>query len=803
MFLSVSCMCLFSLASCSSELIVPKYSSAESTPFVIGILALGVLTGLMFYNFFLAVSTKERMFIYFSVMMVLLGILQTFSTYDRFFFQLTYNRVTLLTHTLFITFLLFFEDFYQTARHHAALSRWNRMSIAVIAGYTILFFLLKAVFPHAPSLHELLNFIRELFVFYTNILFIANSILAMRWIKTEALLILIAFIPPALLTSLNAMNIFPFMSRFDRFVMIMMQYNQPVGLSVQAILLSLALGNKYNRINAEKEQAENERRQLQQLDADKTEFFMNISHELRTPLTIILGMTEQLKNGRFGDSVRRSSSILDAVERNGLRLLKQINSMLRIGRPDSAAGSRPGSGSGTAKIAVQKQLQLFVDELSAAAHGRHIQLNLEQPSGTDADQLETACLDMVPEDFDSAVLNLISNALKFTPEGGRVTLNSRIMETGDLHISVEDTGPGIPNDQQEAVFRRYIRLNETGTAGTGLGLPLVKSIMDGLGGSAAVSSIPGKGSCFSLAFPAEIVSSGTIVHLSDEKRDPISRSEVSMYAAELSSSGIGIAEIRQEAHRDQDKKAGIRSSMHLQNPQSDAGGNHPPLLLIVEDNRDMLDYLAAVLSPEFQLITAENGQTALSVLETEQPDLIISDIMMPEMNGHAFFLEYRRRYPSSTVPFMFLTARDALEEKLQSIENGAVQYITKPFYPRELLASIRSILNREQMLTRAHVSQIRRGFDQLLEKLEHPGHLDGAQSTLSMSIETVRKQHQLSNRETEVFRLLIRGKSDKEIATVLDISPSTVANHNRQLYRKLGVNSRTGVISKYSRINEN
>ncbi len=229
----------------AAPLIQPKYSESMALPFVIGLVALGgVLFGLLWYNIFLAISTREKMFFYFSLIMVLLTILQTFSTYDRFFFFLTYNRVTIITHLLFMTFLLFFEELFSIRDHDKRLSSFNRVNIVVIGGYAVLFLLLKILFPMAERLHTTLNFIRELFVFYTNALFLYTIIRAMVWMKREAILLLVAFIPPpAFTTSVNALNIFPFMQGgHEQFTTFLMQYNQPIGLSLQAILFSLAVG---------------------------------------------------------------------------------------------------------------------------------------------------------------------------------------------------------------------------------------------------------------------------------------------------------------------------------------------------------------------------------------------------------------------------------------------------------------------------------------------------------------------------------------------------------------------------------
>ncbi|MBN2049656.1 MAG: response regulator, partial [Spirochaetales bacterium] len=572
----------------SVGLIVSKYGSAEATPFIIGILALGVLIGLLAYNLFLAITTREVMFGYFSAIMILLSILQAFSTYDRFFFYLTYNRVTVITHTLFIVLLLFFQYFFTIPRHHGTLSSWNRVSILVIAGYTFLFLTLKALTPRAEALHGVLDFIRELFVFYTNGLFIANILLAMAWMKTEGVMILVAFIPPALLTSLNAMNIFPFMAPYQAFTTMMMQYNQPIGLSLQAILLSLAVGNRYNRVNAERLRSADERDRLKTLDREKTEYYMNLSHELRTPLTIILGLTEQLKGGKYGDSIQKNRKTLDMLERNGMRLLKQIQAMLKI--------ESPKIDSSPAYLPLDAQLRAYMDEFRPIAEKRGLKLNYEIPQ----DQKKTA-LRVNPEDCDSLVLNLLSNAVKYTPSGGLVSLEVDAPLSAGLKITVKDTGPGIPREFRDTLFDRFKRVGSMEEGGTGLGLPVVRKIIRSYNGEVLLSENNGGGSAFTLSFPEE-----TLIRHYQGEPAALFREDLGMYTAEFGESS---------PEKEREKASG-------------------PVILIVEDNRDMIEYVASILSSRYRLLRASGGTEALDILEREAVDMIISDVMMKPMDGH-------------------------------------------------------------------------------------------------------------------------------------------------------------------------
>ena len=741
----------------AAGLVTPKYSSTGSLPFIIGLLALGVLLGLLAYTVFLAISTKERMFAYFSFIMMLLTILQTFAAFDRFIFQLTYNRVTVITHLLFITFLVFFEDFFSLKTNAPRLSRWNKASIYTIAGYTVFFLVMKFLLPESSPAHGPLNFIRELFVFYTNIIFIYTIVRAMAWIRTEAILILVAFIPPAVLTSINAMNIFPFMQNYGHIVAFLMQYNQPIGLSLQAILFSLAMGNRYNRIKLDRQRSYQESERLKRLDAEKTEFFMNMSHELRTPLTIILGMTQQLRQGKFGDSIHHNDRILETIERNSMRLLKQVSHMLRLGKPRSNLHEKP--------LPVATMLHMIVGEFVPIAEQRGIRLTegFEQP-------VERATIAITSDDLEALVMNLLSNALKFTPPGGNVSVHTELQENGDLLISVSDTGVGIDTNEQQMVFDRYHSIGgESDQVQTGLGLTLVKSIVEGYHGSVSVESTKGSGSVFSLLFPASMVgfdADGTLSMQVTASRTG------KLYTTDFGHSGDALAQSDQIGHQ-----------------------HDSQTILIVEDNADMRSYIASVVSEQYHAVVACSGEEGLQILDKTPVDLIISDIMMPGMDGHAFLTALKQRTADNPTPLVFLTARDSLEEKIESLREGVVSYITKPFSAEMLLATIANTFAHDRELVGSKVERLRRGLDILLDEIEHP-HVSDTPEGFRGSLMRFAKDFAFSARETQVLSLMLQGKSDKEIAIALDLSVKTVANHNRRIYQKARVNSRYELTSK-------
>ncbi|MGE4465122.1 response regulator [Sphaerochaeta sp.] len=728
----------------AADLIVAKYASTDSVAFVIGILALGVLFGLLCYTLFLAISTKEPLFLYFCIIMALLAILQTFSTYDRFFFHLTYNRVTLVTHTLFITFLLFFEQLFAIAEHDRRLSSFNKTSILVIAGYTILFLVLKQIFA-SPVLHALLNFIRELFVFYTNALFLYTIIRSRKWMHKEALLLLIAFIPPAFVTSVNALSIFPFMRSHQAFSQFLMQYNQPIGLSLQAILFSLATANRYNHLRDEEQASKQKQEELERITNARTQFFLSMSHETRTPLTIILGLVRQLRQGSYGPSLKSADAVLQAIERNSLTLLRLVNQLLRLEHTPSPKIAKP--------LALLATIRLIISEFEPIAHERGLALSLEEGRFG----LPPALL-VGQDDFESLLMNLLSNALKYTRSGGTITVKVFPNEQGGLLLSVVDTGIGIPNEEQSRIFEQFaIIADEKVSLQTGLGLPLVRHIMRGYGGEVLLESCEGKGSTFTLVFPPSLVE---VLHAEDQSS---SATLAPLFLSDFS---------------------------HLHVDAQD-GATDLPTVLVVEDHADLRWYIHSILAQHYRVLLAEDASEGLALLKDEHVDLIICDVMMPRMDGHAFLKEVKIRFREAPIPLIFLTARDSVEEKIDSLREGAIRYLTKPFRPEVLLAIIESVLSHDKELLGSRIEHVRNGLAAVLEEMENP-----ERKSDSFAVRQFARQKELSHRETEVLLLIAKGLSDKEIGAQLSLSPKTVANHNRAIYTKCEVSGRYELLSK-------
>jgi signal transduction histidine kinase/DNA-binding response OmpR family regulator/ligand-binding sensor domain-containing protein len=422
---------------------------------------------------------------------------------------------------------------------------------------------------------------------------------------------------------------------------------------------------KLAKVEQEKEHFELEK--AKEVDRVKTSFFTNISHEFRTPLTLIKGPVDTLLS-RFKDDpdvVQR----LKLVQRNSDVLLRLINQLLDLAKLDA----------GTMKVErsngeVNSFIRAIAGSFESLAGHKNVSLYVEISSDRhqvafDKDKLETI------------LINLINNAVKFTPAGGSVTVRTELknlplndethavgtsLKRGEVVIVVRDTGIGIPVEHQQKIFERFHQVSEAHKEiGTGIGLSLVKELIDLLGGTITISSQPGKGTTFTVIIPVE---AGTKVEeIVDELPTPIS--------------------IEHE-----------HSNNQFQARPSNNGPSERPHILLVEDNNDLRAFIIDSLGQEFYFLEADNGRAGLEVATTEIPDLIISDVMMPEMDGITMAGKIKTDQRSSHIPLILLTAKSTEDSKLQGLKSGADDYLTKPFNREELLLKVRNSITRQVKL---------------------------------------------------------------------------------------------------------
>jgi signal transduction histidine kinase/ligand-binding sensor domain-containing protein/DNA-binding response OmpR family regulator len=432
-----------------------------------------------------------------------------------------------------------------------------------------------------------------------------------------------------------------------------------------------------------------EARQLQRVDQVKSRFFANISHEFRTPLTLILGPVEQMLSDKFKGNVKTQYQM---ILRNGRRLLDLINQLLDLSKLES----------GQMKLRVSQRdilpyLKGVVQSFSSLAETKKITFTFK----TAVDSL----LGYVDQDkLEKIVNNLLSNAFKFTPENGAITVNIEHPPQsplegglkGGVEISISNTGPGIPTDQLEKIFDRFHQADNSykkDSEGTGIGLALTKELVQACHGEIRVESEPDKITTFTVMLPIgkEHFKQAEIFEEDDIGYQIPDTSDLDLSGIRHPPSGI----LNQELSI-QDPVSSIKHP--VSGPRSPVSGVRSPLLLIVEDNPDVTTYISSFLESEYRIITAENGADGWEKALKKFPDLVISDVMMPVMDGFELCKKLKTDVNTSHIPVILLTARADIESKLEGLEFGADDYVTKPFDTRELQVRSRNLLEQRRKL---------------------------------------------------------------------------------------------------------
>jgi PAS domain S-box-containing protein len=423
---------------------------------------------------------------------------------------------------------------------------------------------------------------------------------------------------------------------------------------------------------------EDERRRaesLAEIDRAKTTFFTNISHEFRTPLTLMLGPLEELMSART-NRVKidaEDQGQLTLIHRNATRLLKLVNALLDFARIE--AGRVNASYELTDLDTLTRELAASFDSTTSKAG---IKLSVDT-------FLDRGPVAVDREMWEKIVLNLLSNAFKFTLKGTIDVRLSEDLERDSILLEVADSGIGIPSEDLRRLFERFHRVENAGGRsfeGTGIGLALVKELVNLHQGGVDVDSEPGRGSTFRLWIPRNLK-----VTKNSDASSNLSRETVGLTAQYVTEALRWLPE-----DLENDPSPRTLPSFDLQSSIRP----FRPAVLISDDNADMRDYLYRLLTPEYDVVTCENGEEALAIALANPPDLVLTDVMMPQLDGFGFLKRLRAEPKTRTIPVIVLSARAGEEAPLDGFQAGADDYLVKPFRPRELMARVRTQLSLRQ-----------------------------------------------------------------------------------------------------------
>ncbi len=399
-------------------------------------------------------------------------------------------------------------------------------------------------------------------------------------------------------------------------------------------------------------------KKLEEVDKLKSNFYANISHEFRTPLMLILGPVEKLASKLVDEESKKQTGL---IKGNAKRLLNLINQLLDLSRLEAKKLKLNASGGN-----IVQYVKGLVKEFEQIAEQRDISLKLL----FEKESIE-AYFDK--EKIERIITNVMSNAIKFTPQGGRITVKLTETSQNEVEITVRDSGVGIPKSELAKIFDRFYQVDGTHTRefeGTGIGLALTKELVELHRGQILIDSVEGHWTEVKLYFPLGRD------HLTDDEISESSECELHKFDG---SEDFAMYDSKTEETEDEnliDKT----------------------IVLIVEDNPDVREYIKDDLKDVYHVEEAANGEQGLRKAQKCIPDLIVSDVMMPKMDGYEMTRELRQDEKTSHIPIILLTAKSDRDSKLEGLGLGADDYLTKPFDTPELLARIKNLIETRRLL---------------------------------------------------------------------------------------------------------
>jgi signal transduction histidine kinase/DNA-binding response OmpR family regulator len=484
---------------------------------------------------------------------------------------------------------------------------------------------------------------------------------------------------------------------------------------------------------------------LKELDRMKSHFFANISHEFRTPLTLIMRPIEKVLSKTKDEKDKKD---LNVAQRYARSLQNLINNLLTLSRLESGKMQLRAS-----EINIVKLIRGYFQAFESLAMHKNITLEFTA-------EVEEINAYIDQEKFEQILNNLLSNAFKFTPKGGQVTVkvssqqsavssqitDEQITNTADSQlrtadllanctvISITDTGPGIEQEHLNHIFDRFYRVEDTDSTyseGTGIGLALTKELVELHHGEIHVESEVGKGTTFRIYLPLgrDHLKEEEMVG-EDERRSKVEEEKRRMRAEENV-----ILRSRKAT------KEPLAKDKKVKEGEAQPETTEQPLLLIAEDNDDMRLYIREYFEDDFQIIEAVNGLDGYEKAIEKIPDIVISDVMMPRMDGNEFCQRLKEDERTSHIPVILLTARASRESKIEGLETGADDFITKPFDGEELQVRVKNLLEQRKKIREFLERKIRRSRTAFHVDFSDSGITSMDEQFLQKAMDILRGQH--------------------------------------------------------------
>ena len=433
-------------------------------------------------------------------------------------------------------------------------------------------------------------------------------------------------------------------------------------LIIGSSLVIWALQMRRIRLRHEYEMSRFEAKKLHEVDVMKSTFFANISHEFRTPLTLILGPVKELINTEENKSKKDE---LITVRKNADRLCGLVNQLMDLSKLEAGKMTLK-----TCEEDIVPILKGLVFSFASLAERKNIALKFNSEK-----EMILAYVDV--EKIEKIVINILSNAFKFTEKGKRIDINVSCRE-GNAKILIADEGIGITKDRLENIFDRFYQVDSSHTReheGTGIGLALTKELVELHKGKIEVESEEGKGTTFIVKLPLG--------------RNHLKPEEICKEQRELDKDKI-ISQTAELIQDDENEDTKLDINVIIENDK--------PLLLIIDDNQDIRNYVKGYLNKDYRTLAAVDGEDGLNKAFEQIPDLIVSDVMMPKMDGFELCDKIKRDERTSHIPLILLTAKATEQDKIEGLETGADDFIMKPFEAKELKVRVKNLIEQRKRI---------------------------------------------------------------------------------------------------------